>query len=205
MFDGESDVMLVSVADNSVALPGLLSPTSDYPSITYDAKGFAWEDEGTYGVVSIGSMPRRDSLFVVSDVVAGMRGCLGQNQGLVAIEEGETSACVPYRETLVKTSIEFGVQYTLSLQLDCDTSVVSLTAFAEENGTTGTRDSFIFASCQNQGIVNGFEGWNIDPIEDHPVDGFPMNLSELEDFDEHFPMHPLSELRSLARFVLKRN
>lgn len=201
-----ADGTTIEAAGKSLVLPSGLVPVADYPAVADDAVGYGWEDEGTYAVASIGSMARCESLFVVEDVVAGMRACLERNQGLIAVDAGKTDSGVLYCMTLVKTGFDFGVQYTLSLQLDYADTVASVTVFAEENGMTGVRDGLVLAGCKNQDLVGeDLEGWSIDPFEDHPVDGFPMNLSEIDGLDEHFPTHPLSELRSFARFIVSHN
>ena len=113
---------------------------------------------------------------------------------------------MPYWTTIVKTRLGYGVQYCLTVQLDAGKTVISVTVLAEEEGATGIRDAAVFAMLQNQGMLDdGLRGWVTDPFEDVPVDEFPMNLSELERFDDAFPCHPLSELRSLARFIKENN
>lgn len=43
-------------------------------------------------------------------------------------------------------------------------------------------------------------GWAHDPF-DHSTTGFVMNMSELPDFDEQFPSHPLTMARELLRNI----
>ncbi len=43
-------------------------------------------------------------------------------------------------------------------------------------------------------------GWAHDPF-DYSTTGFVMNTSELSDFDEQFPGHPLTMARELLRSI----
>ena len=43
-------------------------------------------------------------------------------------------------------------------------------------------------------------GWTHGPY-DHSTTGFVMNMSELPDFDQQFPSHPLTMARELLRSI----
>ena len=199
--------MIVEVTGYKAVLPDSFSQMNYFPPVADDAFGFCHEDKGTYAVLAIGSIDRSELLFVVDDVASGVRACLAENQGLIEIRPFTTAKGTPGYATVVKTNIEnYGVQYSLTFQLDCGKRTVIMNVFAEENGMAGMRDATIYSVCQNQELVGkSGEGWLIDPIEDHPVDGFPMNLSELDDFDSKFPEHPLSEIRALIEYVRMHN
>ena len=53
---------------------------------------------------------------------------------------------------------------------------------------------------------NGFDetvaDWRFDPYDSDYKRGFLMNKSELEEYDELFPLHPLSMTREFVRTVL---
>lgn len=199
--------MILNVGGHPVVLSVDFSGTDDFPPLFEDATGFFHEDEGTYAVLVVGSLPRRDSLFVVSDFVSGARSCLAENQGLVDGRWEPSAAGVPCRSTVVKTKMRnCGIQYSVTIQLDFGEPIVAMNLFAEENGITGVRDAAIFSSCRDQNLVaEDGSDWLVDPFEDKAVDGFPMNLSELRDFDAMFPSHPLSEARRFIDFVCCNN
>lgn len=189
-----------------ICIPEGWSPTDDFPQVSDDARGYVWDDEGTYAVMVVGSIEHDASLFVVDDVVSGVRFCLSDEQGLISAEHGMSARGVPYWETIVKMRLEAGVQYCMTIQLERADAVAALTVIAEENGVTGVRDSAVYNLAKDGGMIDGVDGgWLIDPIESSAVDRFPMNLSERESFDEMFPLHPLSELRSLAAFIKAQN
>ena len=69
-----------------------------------------------------------------------------------------------------------------------------------EQGITGERDSVVFASFANfddedDENFDPFNGWMKDPYDEGLTEGFLMNLSEVEQYDEKFPNHPLSRAR----------
>lgn len=196
----------VSVGNETIILPAGWACTDDFPKPTDDAKGFAWSDDGIYAVMTAGSIDVEDSLFIVDDVISGVRARLSPDQGLIDVSHGETEAGLSYWTTIIKTRLGHGVQYCLTVQFDAGKTVVFVTVLAEEEGATGTRDAAVFTMLQSQGMLDdGLRGWVTDPVEDAPVDEFPMNLSEQERFDDAFPCHPLSELRKLARFIKENN
>lgn len=190
-----------------VNVPRGFTRTDDFPPITGDAIGYAYEDEGTFATLVIGTIQPDESLFVVPDVVEGMRSCLEENQGLITVGDGKTLSGRDSRWTIIKTHLhEHVVQYCLTLQILDGQQVLLINMFTEENGPTGVRDSMVYAALSSQGDVGpDMRGWRCDPFEDRLIDGFPMNLSELEELDARFPTHPLSEARAALRFMNENN
>ena len=83
---------------------------------------------------------------------------------------------------------------------------MQLQGFFEEIGTTGMRDSLVFAALQNEGkIADDLNGWMQDPYDSSYEKGVRMNLSEKKEMDESFPEHPLSMARSLVQFINENN
>ncbi len=76
-----------------------------------------------------------------------------------------------------------------------------------EQGTTGIRDNTIFELMIRNGKVKLnpekkiAEGWMRDPYDESVHLPFMMNLSESEDFDEHFPEHPLTRMRKFLKQI----
>lgn len=202
----DSAGVVVEVGEERLLIPEGFEPVDEFPMTADDSVGFDREDEGTAALAVVGTLSCEESLFPVDDVVSGVRGCLAPSQGLIDLWDEDTSSGRPCRSSIVKTQVDSGVQYTLTMQILLSDRVVSLTVFGQENGVTGLRDSSVFSECRRNNLVGpNLEGWAIDPFEDSPIDPFPMNLSELRDLDEKFPLHPLSELRQFARFVLGNN
>ena len=199
--------MNIALPGAAVTVPDGYVPTTDFPAMAEDALGYCHEDAGTYAVLVAGTLSREDSLFVVDDVVAGTRACMGANQGFVDAMDCSTVRGLPCLVTITKTNFPgHGIQYCLTLQLDFGKKVVSLSVFAEENGPRDMRDAAVFAALRGQGLVGeSLEGWTCDPFGGGLVDGFPMNLSERSYLDARFPLHPLSELRALVAFVCANN
>lgn len=74
-------------------------------------------------------------------------------------------------------------------------------------GTTGIRDTVICNMMLKDGIVkldeHGIDGWMKDPYDETIHLPFMMNLSEEEKFDDAFPTHPLSRLRTYMKDIEK--
>jgi hypothetical protein len=80
----------------------------------------------------------------------------------------------------------------------------NVTGFFSEQGITGKRDTVVYELARRDGIVkSGFEGWAFDPYDNSFSRGFLMNLSENKQFDEMFPLHPLSETRKFIKNLLE--
>ena len=87
--------------------------------------------------------------------------------------------------------------------------MVHLSAFLEEKGNIGFRDTVIFGQYEQQGLVReteaGMKGWAEDPYDPSFTKGILKNGSEDAIFDGLFPTHPLSEARKLVQAIIDSN
>lgn len=140
-------------------------------------------------------------------VIDGIHHALSERQGLIEVNTGKTASGAGYIYSIVKTLKEsHGVQYTLTYQIKTGDEAVNLQGFFDEIGTTGIRDTTIYAVCRKEGIVsdNG-DGWMQDPYDADYSRGISMNLSEKKEIDNAFPDHPLSMARALVDFLNENN
>lgn len=82
---------------------------------------------------------------------------------------------------------------------------------AQEEGMTGMRDAQVLAQAQSQGAVTiapdpttgqpKMQGWQQDPYDPNFTKGFLMNQSEKAEYDDAFPQHPLSLLRTAINTI----
>ncbi len=144
-------------------------------------------------------------------VIDGIHNCLGNDQGLIEVENGNTKSGLPYIQSIVKTLDQghHGVSYCLTLHIQYSNSVLLIQGFFNETGTTGIRDTQVFLALREKGTVtlteNGAEGWAKDPYDENYKSGVLKNLGEDKDFDQFFPAHPLSECRRLLNYILENN
>lgn len=134
--------------------------------------------------------------------------CLGENQGLLAVNTGKTETGVPFVYTIVKNLKQpSGVQYILTLQMDFNSTVLNLQGYFDEEGVTGTREAAVFEYAMREGIISSQDKskWSADPYSPDLRSGALMNLSEQEEFDDSFPSHPLSELRRFVKMFIAEN
>lgn len=138
-------------------------------------------------------------------VINGIHHSLAENQALIEVNTGKTDSGKPYIYSIIKTAQEpSGVQYFMLFQEKIGNEVVCVKAFFQECGTTGIRDSEIFSALLNQGILTMEEKdkWWRDPYNETLKRPYLMNLSEVEQFDEYFPEHPLSQARTLLKHFI---
>ena len=150
-----------------------------------------------YPITMSETVPREQS-----DRIQGISQFLTDKQALILAEADEKRAY-----SIVKTGMEpSGMEYTLTYQRFYEDFAISITGFFEEEGTTGLRDTTVYELCRRNGSVGSdndpFTGWKLDQYDCADKDGLMMNLSEQEQYDEHFPAHPLSMCRELIRTLL---
>lgn len=88
------------------------------------------------------------------------------------------------------------------MQLINNNQGIQISGYFDEIGTTGIRDVMVFEILRRKGKVNeDMESWTADPYDPSVKTGFLMNISEREQYDEIFPDHPLSVVRSLIRHL----
>lgn len=140
-------------------------------------------------------------------VIDSIHQCLNDGQGLIEVETGKTKNGLKFVYSIVKTKLEqFGVQYTLRAHVDHPNGPIEILAFFEESGTTGLRDSVVYTIARKQNLVDqNMKGWMKDPYTPSYNKGLLMNLSEQRKFDQHFPGHPLTELRKYIDFFIENN
>lgn len=96
----------------------------------------------------------------------------------------------------------FGMAYKLSLTL-LDQAFFRITMWCFESGMTGIRDTAVMTKFMQGGTFNqkldDWGGWFIDPNGFGPQTPVMRNISEDEQYDQQFPNHPLSQLRSFLR------
>lgn len=135
-------------------------------------------------------------------LINGIHHTLAENQALIEVENGRRASGFPYIYSIVKTynGEEEGVGYTLVLDflLRPNSSVVRVQGFFQEYGITGERDATVFARLsQDKGFSE--DSWCFDPYDPDSEASYKMNQSELAEYDELFPDHPLTQCRMLIR------
>lgn len=156
-----------------------------------------------YPIGSREAMPFGDTKAIIS----GIHGTLADNQALVEVKSGKTAHGREFVYSIVKEKKEpSGVDYALLLHVDYQNSTICFNGFFMEYGTTGMRDATVFELAIRQGLVTGkeHEGWWLDPYDKDWKHPFLMNLSEQEQYDVHFPDHPLSQCRQFVKLITQK-
>lgn len=183
------------------------------PEDPKDSVSFGARTENAECFIMIYPIPQEQAMPFdnCKSVIDGIHSCLGNDQGLIEIENGNTKAGLPYIQSIVKTLDQehHGVSYCLTLHIKYSNNVLMIQGFFNETGTTGIRDTHIFAALEQKGIVkatkNGIEGWAKDPYDENYKSGILKNLAEDKEFDQFFPAHPLSECRRILDYIIENN
>lgn len=129
---------------------------------------------------------------------------LAENQALIEVENGRRISGFPYIYSIVKTynGEEEGVGYTLILDflLRPNSSIVRVQGFFQEFGVTGVRDASVFAHLSQEDKGFSEDKWFFDPYDPDSEAPYKMNQSELAEYDDLFPDHPLSQCRMLIQY-----
>lgn len=176
-----------------------------------DESKFTWLDNNSPAVITFnyfGIEPDIPTIKDVNRLRELYRSLANQNNGaIIKVEIGR----IQNVET-VGTIFKFpmkprGMRYIGSITIPYKDRSYVLKVECPEVGTTGMRDSVIMNKMLGDGVVTvDFEkrrmkGWFKDPYDDSLTEGFHMNLSEAEEFDEMFPKHPLTIVRrTMAQF-----
>jgi len=148
-----------------------------------------------------------DSAMDFSDkqaLIDGIHRTLAENQAIIEVDNGTRISGKPYIYSIIKTyhGKEAGVVYTLTMDLLFKDSVIRIQAFFQEYGTTGIRDTAVYAQCYRSENDFSPEKWFFDPYDLKSQAAYKMNKSELAEYDDIFPDHPLSQCRSLIKYYV---
>lgn len=183
--------------------------------IPKDAVVIEASNEGTSALVVCfpvspeSSMPFADS----EEVIKRLRNELGDNKGIIAVDSGVTNEGKEYVYNILKKKHENAkripvvVEYSLNMNIKAADAIWFLNGSFTELGTTGVRDSTMYAIYLNTASQEKLEmhPWTSDPYDPDYKKGFLMNLSEQEKLDEKFPFHPLSEARRFVKYLIENN
>lgn len=194
------DVKTIEIYGKTVQIPAYYRQVDSSPEDPEGSVPFMVRTEQAicfvliYPITLSETVPREQS-----DLIQGISQFLTDKQALILAEADEKRAY-----SIVKTGMEpSGMEYTLTYQRFYEDFAINITGFFEEEGTTGIRDTAVYELCRRDGSVGSdddpFAGWKLDPYGCADKNGLMMNLSEQEQYDEHFPAHPLSMCRELVR------
>ena len=156
------------------------------------------------------AMPFDDPQSVIDE----QHNTMGENEGLIEVVKGTTAAGKSYIYEIVKQRVmdgdglSQGVEYTLNINVRMEKSIQFINGSFTEEGMTGVRDNMVLAmysKAQNISLGEAMSEWFRDPYDPEFKKGFLMNLSEKSEFDEQFPDHPLSEARTLVKYIVENN
>ncbi len=141
-------------------------------------------------------------------VIDGIHQTLANSQGLIEIKSGMTKNQKKYIYSIVKSKLEpSGIQYILTMHIDMNDHSINISAYFDETGITGFRDSSIMNKMLSEGKIElpSMKGWFKDPYDENYKKGLLMNTSEITEYDAMFPQHPLSETRRFIKYVIENN
>ena len=143
-----------------------------------------------------------------AELIEIMNGRLNGDSGLISVEDGITDGLNLYNYSVTKRydrdtgrNVYFfgGVIQSKEYQF-------GITGLFTENAEIGKRAEYARNIALEKGwITEDGEGWEFYPYSRIKRNCFPMDFSDFEYFDRHFPDHALSWLRRTAEYLIKNN
>ena len=196
--------------DLGIILPREFTKVNSMPDDPENSSAYVKETSNSINFMMIYPIPKEASMpFGNEDtVINGVHGALGENQGLIEVKSGVTKNGKGYIYSIVKSKKQpSGIQYVLTMHIDNSHNILNIQGFFDENGMTGFRDTTIMNKLISEGkiIPPNMDNWMQDPYDLNYKKGLLMNASENAEYDSVFPNHPLSEMRTLIKYLIANN
>ena len=157
--------------------------------------------------------PLADSEAVIPDtpdaIVAEIRNTMSDEEGLIEANCGMTSNGRKYAYSLTKVLHEpRSTEYRLSMKIELQDAVMAVNGFFMETGSPGYREAIIKSRMEREmqtAAGTDLPAWNYDPYDSTITKGYLMNESEKREYDNRFPLHPLTEARKFILSVITGN
>ncbi len=189
-------------------------PAPDFGFPTKNAESYGLNN-GAYSAIILKcivpsqvAMPFDDPQAVIDSLHESMAG----NAGIIEVNNGITKDGNRYIYLIIKHSMSDdgfprGNEYSMNLNMESPDGIYFINSSFTEEGITGMRDSIVYElfTREHPDRKDPFEGWSCDPYDPDFKEGFLMNFSEQERFDEAFPDHPLSKAREFVRNIADNN
>ena len=194
--------------DRYFSLPEYYHKIDVQPDDPKGAKAYGFMSENASCILTAYPIRPEDAMDYADEagLIEGLHKSVDKNQALIEVETGRTNWHKRYIYSIVKTLKENGVQYFVLLHLQRFAEKdLCVKAFYDEQGVTGQREALVYAMLKSDGTLDklgGLDGWSVDPYDHNFKHDFLMNLSELEQFDESFPNHPLTMARQMIKQVV---
>ena len=136
--------------------------------------------------------------------------------GIVSVDSC-TAACHPAIQIIYKRQKGLGYRYTGILLVEFGEYLCQVTVVCDERGPTGVREAMLQPGLLDDGTIkiqeypfyvkvfkreSGYlEGWFTDPYDPKYKGKVLRSVTDNEKYDEEFPDHPLSRLRSTLKTV----
>ncbi len=202
---------------NSVILPKeyekLKEKLPDDMGIPKDAVAYGMANNNTSALVLCFQVSEESSMDFDNpeELIKSLHENMDEHSGLIEVKSGVAKNGGKFIYHILKHStdpdgeIPMGNTYTINFNIQIGNTIQFLNGSFQEVGTTGLRDNMVYGILRDQGLIEGFEGWSADPYDQSFKEGFLMNLSEQDRFDEMFETHPLSEIRKMVTYIIESN
>ena len=154
------------------------------------------------------------SLTDKDNIISNIRTEHVENQGLIDVKCGVTPKGNRYAYIIRKMystdeegNRDWPVQYLLGMNIRIDGKIHFIDASFSPSEELGDirRSAFDIMKCGSRDLKLAADEWERDPFDADIKEGFLMDWTEDEKYDELFPYSPLSELRSFVKYVTANN
>lgn len=177
---------------------------------------FEMKTSESYGLLIYADVTDRDAMPFDDDQgnIDYLHKCAedGEKKGIITAKHGITEkgnrfVYFIYKESTSEDDSFPSVLYNLNMNVEFNGKIKFINACFREAGTTGVRDSVIYATFMKKydNVSEAMEYWIKDPYDANFKEGFLMNCSEQDIFDDSFAEHPLSKCRELVKYIIKNN
>lgn len=196
--------------DLGIILPREFTKVNSMPDDPENSSAYVKQTSNSINFMMIYPISKEASMPFGNEnaVITGIHGALGENQGLIEVKSGITKNGKGYIYSIVKSKKQpSGIQYVLTMHIDNSNNILNVQGFFDENGMTGFRDTTIMNKLISEGkiIPPNMDNWMQDPYDLNYKKGLLMNASEKAEYDSVFPDHPLSEMRTLIKYLIANN
>ena len=146
----------------------------------------------------------------VQSLINALHESMDENTGIIEVDAGVTKKN-NYKYICAIRKINAGtldipkIHYALNMNVRAGDKDYFINGDYMEEGTTGIRDSAVYAYLYSRGIIDNMKAWVKDQYDENYEKGLRMNISERKEFDELFPNHPLTVLRKYVVWVIESN
>ena len=218
----ETDKVIEKIKESNkdIKLPKAYKKTKDtFPQFGFEAKNRnAYKNVGKgYDALILKCLVDEKASMDLDNVqltIDALHSAKLPDAGIIEVIVGKTNCNSKYCYQITKHRLknkdgaQVGNEYRLGMNIKVDDIVYYILGSFVERGTTGLRDTMVMELIRresDQPFDEFWAEWSKDPYDEKHKEGFLMNMSKSQKYDELFKEHPLSQVRELVKYIIENN